>query len=315
MPFKRKHLIGLEDLTPEEIKSLLDTAEAFKSISNRQVKKVPSLRGRTVVNLFFENSTRTRTSFELAAKRLSADVINFSVSTSSVSKGETLIDTARTIEALESDMVVVRHSCSGVPLLLSNVLRSSIINAGDGMHEHPTQGLLDMLTIRDKKKKIEGLKVVISGDIAHSRVARSNIYGLTKMGAKVTLVGPPTLLPKDIDRLDVKVENDLRHAVKDADVIYMLRIQLERQKRSLFPSIREYSMFFGLDESVLKLAKPDAMVMHPGPMNRGVEISPEVADCKQSVINDQVTNGIAARMAVLFLLAGGEANEIAAYGG
>ena len=190
MPFKRKHLIGLEDLTPEEIKSILDTAEAFKSISNRQVKKVPSLRGRTVVNLFFENSTRTRTSFELAAKRLSADVINFSVSTSSVSKGETLIDTARTIEALESDMVVVRHSCSGVPLLLSKVLRSSIINAGDGMHEHPTQGLLDMLTIRDKKKKIEGLKVVISGDIAHSRVARSNIYGLTKMGAKVTLVGP-----------------------------------------------------------------------------------------------------------------------------
>ena len=315
MPFKRKHLIGLEDLTPEEIKSLLDTAEAFKSISNRQVKKVPSLRGRTVVNLFFENSTRTRTSFELAAKRLSADVINFSVSTSSVSKGETLIDTARTIEALESDMVVVRHSCSGVPLLLSNVLRSSIINAGDGMHEHPTQGLLDMLTIRDKKKKIEGLKVVISGDIAHSRVARSNIYGLTKMGAKVTLVGPPTLLPKDIDKLDVTVENNLRHAVKDADVIYMLRIQLERQKRSLFPSIREYSMFFGLDESVLKLAKPDAMVMHPGPMNRGVEISSEVADCKQSVINDQVTNGIAARMAVLFLLAGGEANEIAAYGG
>jgi len=315
MPFKRKHLIGLEDLTPEEIKSLLDTAEAFKSISNRQVKKVPSLRGRTVVNLFFENSTRTRTSFELAAKRLSADVINFSVSTSSVSKGETLIDTARTIEALESDMVVVRHSCSGVPLLLSKVLRSSIINAGDGMHEHPTQGLLDMLTIRDKKKKIEGLKVVISGDIAHSRVARSNIYGLTKMGAKVTLVGPPTLLPKDIDKLDVTVENNLRHAVKDADVIYMLRIQLERQKRSLFPSIREYSMFFGLDESVLKLAKPDAMVMHPGPMNRGVEISSEVADCKQSVINDQVTNGIAARMAVLFLLAGGEANEIAAYGG
>jgi len=313
--FKRKHLIGLEDVTRDEIESILNTAEAFKSVFDRKVKKVPSLRGRTVINLFFENSTRTRTSFELAAKRLSADVINFSVSTSSVSKGETLIDTARTIEALESDMIVVRHSCSGVPLLLSQVLRSSIINAGDGMHEHPTQGLLDLLTIREKKKKIEGLKVVIVGDIAHSRVARSNIYGLTKMGAKVHLAAPPTLLPKDINKLDVTVHNDLKRAVKDADVVYMLRIQLERQKRSLFPTIREYSMLYGMDEGMLKYAKPDAIVMHPGPMNRGVEISSEVADSEKSVINDQVTNGIAARMAVLFLLAGGEANEIATYGG
>ena len=315
MTFKRKHLIGLEDVTRDEIESILNTAEAFKSVFDRKVKKVPSLRGRTVINLFFENSTRTRTSFELAAKRLSADVINFSVSTSSVSKGETLIDTARTIEALESDMIVVRHSCSGVPLLLSQVLRSSIINAGDGMHEHPTQGLLDLLTIREKKKKIEGLKVVIVGDIAHSRVARSNIYGLTKMGAKVHLAAPPTLLPKDINKLDVTVHNDLKRAVKDADVVYMLRIQLERQKRSLFPTIREYSMLYGMDEGMLKYAKPDAIVMHPGPMNRGVEISSEVADSEKSVINDQVTNGIAARMAVLFLLAGGEANEIATYGG
>ena len=315
MTFKRKHLIGLEDVTRDEIESILNTAEAFKSVFDRKVKKVPSLRGRTVINLFFENSTRTRTSFELAAKRLSADVINFSVSTSSVSKGETLIDTARTIEALESDMIVVHHSCSGVPLLLSQVLRSSIINAGDGMHEHPTQGLLDLLTIREKKKKIEGLKVVIVGDIAHSRVARSNIYGLTKMGAKVHLAAPPTLLPKDINKLDVTVHNDLKRAVKDADVVYMLRIQLERQKRSLFPTIREYSMLYGMDEGMLKYAKPDAIVMHPGPMNRGVEISSEVADSEKSVINDQVTNGIAARMAVLFLLAGGEANEIATYGG
>jgi aspartate carbamoyltransferase catalytic subunit len=268
-----------------------------------------------VVNLFFEASTRTRTSFELAAKRLSADVINFAVSTSSVVKGETLIDTARTIEALESDMIVVRHSCSGVPLLLSRVLRSSIVNAGDGMHEHPTQGLLDLFTIRDKKKKIKDLKIVIVGDIAHSRVARSNIYGLTKMGAKVHLVAPPTLLPKDIDKMDVKVSNDLKKSVVDADVVYMLRIQLERMKRSLFPSIREYSMLYGLDDDVLSRAKPDAIVMHPGPMNRGVEISSEVADSDRSVINEQVTNGIAVRMAVLFLLAGGEAHEVAAYGG
>jgi len=312
---KRKHLIGLEDSTPREIEGILNTAEAFKSIFNRKIKKVPALRGRTVVNLFFENSTRTRTSFELAAKRLSADVINFSVSTSSVAKGETLIDTARTIESLESDMIVVRHSCSGVPLLLSKTLKSSIINAGDGMHEHPTQGLLDLFTIREKKKKIKGLKIVMVGDIAHSRVARSNIYGMTKMGADLTLVAPPTLIPKDIEKLGVKVEFDLRKAAKDADVLYMLRIQLERQKRNLFPSIREFSLLYGMDEDKLKLANKDALVMHPGPMNRGVEISSEVADSPQSVINEQVTNGIAVRMAVLYLLSGGETNEIDSFSG
>ncbi|OGF50171.1 MAG: aspartate carbamoyltransferase [Candidatus Firestonebacteria bacterium RIFOXYA2_FULL_40_8] len=315
MGFKRKHLIGLEDATPEEIETYLNTAESFKSIFDRKIKKVPALRGRTVINLFFENSTRTRTSFELAAKRLSADVINFSVSTSSVSKGETLIDTAKTIEALESDMIVVRHSCSGVPLLLTKTLKSGIVNAGDGMHEHPTQGLLDLFTIREKKKKIKGLKIVMVGDIAHSRVARSNIYGMTKMGADLTLVAPPTLLPKDIENLGVKVDHDLRKAVKGADVVYMLRIQLERQKRNLFPSIREFSTLYGMDEDKLKLANKDAIVMHPGPMNRGVEISSEVADSEQSVICEQVTNGIAVRMAVLYLLAGGETNEIASLSG
>lgn len=315
MALGRKHLIGLEDITSEEIDVILNTAESFKSIFARSVKKVPSLRGRTIVNLFFEASTRTRTSFELAAKRLSADVINFSVSTSSVVKGETLIDTARTIEALESDMIVIRHSCSGVPLFLTKYLKSSIVNAGDGMHEHPTQGLLDLFTIREKKKKIDGLKVVIVGDIAHSRVARSNIYGLTKMGAKVVLVAPPTLLPRNIEGLNVEVYNDLKKAIVGADVVYMLRIQMERLKRNLFPSIREYSALFGLDEEKLKLAKDDAIVMHPGPMNRGVEISSEVADSNQSVISEQVTNGIAVRMAVLYLLAGGETHEIASYGG
>ena len=315
MGLKRKHLIGLEDATPEEIETYLNTAESFKSIFDRKIKKVPALRGRTVINLFFENSTRTRTSFELAAKRLSADVINFSVSTSSVSKGETLIDTAKTIEALESDMIVVRHSCSGVPLLLTNTLKSGIVNAGDGMHEHPTQGLLDLFTIREKKKKIKGLKIVMVGDIAHSRVARSNIYGMTKMGADLTLVAPPTLIPKDIEKLGVKVDHDLRKAVKGADVVYMLRIQLERQKRNLFPSIREFSALYGMDEDKLKLANKDAIVMHPGPMNRGVEISSEVADSPQSVICEQVTNGIAVRMAVLYLLAGGETNEIASLSG
>lgn len=313
MIFKRKHLIGLEDVTPDEIEHILNTSSSFKTIFTRAVKKVPTLRGRTVVNLFFEASTRTRTSFELAAKRLSADVINFSVSTSSVVKGETLIDTAKTIEALECDMIVIRHSCSGVPLFLSKVLKSSIINAGDGMHEHPTQGLLDLFTIREKKGRIAGLKVVIVGDIAHSRVARSNIYGLTKMGANVVLVAPPTLIPKEIERLNIEVCNDLNKAIVDADVVYMLRIQLERQKRNLFPSLREYTILYGLDEEKLKLAKPDAIVMHPGPMNRGIEISPEVADSKQSVITEQVTNGIAVRMAVLYLLAGGSVDEIASY--
>ncbi|MFH1825312.1 MAG: aspartate carbamoyltransferase catalytic subunit [Candidatus Firestonebacteria bacterium] len=313
MIFTRKHLIGLEHLTDKEIELILNTAESFKTIFARAVKKVPSLRGRTVVNLFFEASTRTRTSFELAAKRLSADVINFSVSTSSVVKGESLIDTARTIEALESDMIVIRHSCSGVPLFLSKILKSSIINAGDGMHEHPTQGLLDLFTIREKKKKIKGLKVLIVGDIAHSRVARSNIYGLTKMGANVVLAAPPTLIPKEVEKLNVEVCYNLSKAIVDADVVYMLRIQLERQKRNLFPSLREYTSLYGLDEDKLKLAKPDAIVMHPGPMNRGVEISSEVADSSQSVITEQVTNGIAVRMAVLYLLAGGKTDEITSY--
>jgi aspartate carbamoyltransferase catalytic subunit len=312
---KRKHLIGLEDITAEEIDTVLNTAKAFKSTFDRQVKKVPSLRGRTVVNLFFEPSTRTRTSFELAAKRLSADVINFSVSTSSVVKGETLIDTAKTIEALGSDMIVVRHSCSGVPLFLSGILKSSIVNAGDGMHEHPTQALLDLFTIREKKGAIKGLKVVIVGDVAHSRVARSNIYGLMKMGAKVMLLAPPTLVPRDIGNIGVKIESDYKKALDGADIVYMLRIQQERLKRNLIPSTHEYSMLFGMDTQKIITAKKDAYVMHPGPMNRGIEISSEVADSSQSLINEQVTNGIAVRMAVLFLLAGGESNEIASYGG
>lgn len=305
-----KHLIGLQDISKEDILDILNLARTFKEIIFKPIKKVPTLKGKTVLNIFYEPSTRTRTSFELAAKRLSADVLNVAVSTSSVVKGETLIDTLRTIEAMQIDYVVIRHSVSGVPLFLSKNIKSSVINAGDGMHEHPTQGLLDMFTIMEKKKRIEGLNVAIIGDIAHSRVARSNIWGLTKLGASVKVIGPSTLIPKDIEKLGVKVYTDIKEGLKDVDVINILRIQLERQKKNLFPTIREYAMLFGINTEKLKYAKPDCMVMHPGPMNRGIEISPNVADGDQSVIEEQVTNGVAVRMAVLYLMGGGKKDEV-----
>lgn len=302
--FAHKHLLGLETLTAREILLILDNAIGMKEVFMRTIKKVPTLRGRTVCNLFFENSTRTRTSFELAAKRLSADVINFNVATSSVAKGESLLDTARTIQAMGADFIVMRHSCPGAPHLLSERLRMSVINAGDGAHEHPTQGLLDLFTMREKKGRIEGLRVAIVGDILHSRVARSNVWALTKLGAKVSLVGPATLVPKQFKELGCEIHHDLKQGIQDADVINLLRIQLERQRKNLFPSIREYRLLYGLTPERLKYAKSDVLVMHPGPINRGVEIAQEVADGPHSVIEEQVTNGIAVRMAVLYLLSG-----------
>lgn len=307
--FRHRHLLGLEHLTAEEIELILDNAAAMKEIFTRTVKKVPTLRGKTVCNLFFENSTRTRTSFEIAAKRLSADVVNFNVATSSVAKGESLLDTARTIQAMGVDFVVMRHSCPGTPHLLSKRLNMSVINAGDGAHEHPTQGLLDIFTMREKKGRIAGLKVAIVGDILHSRVARSNIWALTKLGAKVSLVGPSTLVPREFEKLGCEIHNDLRSGIADADVINLLRIQLERQRKNLFPSIREYRLLYGLTRERLAWAKPDVLIMHPGPVNRGVEISQDVADGDHSVINEQVTNGIAVRMAVLYLVSGGGSLE------
>ncbi len=304
-----RHLIGLQDISKEDIEAILDLAVSFKDVILRPIKKVPSLKGKTVVNMFFEPSTRTRTSFELAAKRLSADAVNLAIATSSVVKGETLLDTLKTIEAMQIDIVIIRHGVSGVPLYLSQRIKSSVINAGDGLHEHPTQGLLDIFTIREKKGKIAGLKVAIVGDILHSRVARSNIWGLTKLGAKVRVVGPSTLIPKDIEKLGVEVFTNVEKGIKDVDVINILRIQLERQKKNLFPTIREYAMLFGINTEKLKLAKPDCLVLHPGPMNRGIEISPNVADGIQSAIEEQVTNGVAVRMAVLYLIGGGKKNE------
>ena len=300
----RKDLLGIEELSSDEIVLILKTAESFKEVSTRQIKKVPALRGQTVVNFFFEPSTRTRTSFELAAKRLSADILNISVSTSSVVKGETLKDTAQNIEAMNVDIIVMRHASSGAPHMLARILKPSVINAGDGSHEHPTQALLDIFTIKEKKGKIEGLKVSIIGDITHSRVARSNIWGLTKLGAHVTVCGPSTLIPKEIERMGVQATYDIREAVEDADVLMALRLQLERQERNLFPSIREYAINFGLDREKLTHAKKDVLIMHPGPINRGVELTPEVADGPNSVILEQVTNGIAVRMAVLYLVSG-----------
>jgi aspartate carbamoyltransferase catalytic subunit len=308
--FRHKHLLGLEELSAEEITLILDTAAGMKEIFTRTVKKVPTLRGKTVCNLFFENSTRTRTSFEIAAKRLSADVVNFNVATSSVAKGESLLDTARTIQAMGVDFVVMRHSCPGTPHLLSRRLQMSVINAGDGAHEHPTQGLLDVFTIRERKGRIEGLKIAIVGDILHSRVARSNIWALTKLGARVSLVGPSTLVPREFEKLGCEIHYDLQKGIADADVINLLRIQLERQRKNLFPSIREYRLLYGLTRERLAWAKPDVLIMHPGPVNRGVEISQEVADGDQSAINEQVTNGIAVRMAVLYLLSGGAARQL-----
>ncbi len=308
MALSTKDLIGIKGMSAREIELILDTAATFRDVSERDIKKVPALRGKTVINLFYEASTRTRTSFELAGKRLSADVINISTSTSSASKGETLLDTARNIEAMKCDMIIVRHACSGAPEFLSKRLKSSVINAGDGFHEHPTQALLDLFTMREKLGKISGLTVVIAGDIAHSRVARSNIHSLTTMGARVRVCGPPTMIPVDIDKLGAAVYYDMDKAVEGADVIMMLRLQLERQSAGLFPGAREYARLYGLNRMRLELAEKHALVMHPGPMNRGVEISSEVAD-GSSVILDQVTNGVAIRMAVMFLLSGGTKTE------
>jgi aspartate carbamoyltransferase catalytic subunit len=299
-----KDLLGIKELTKDEITLILDTASGFKDVLKRDIKKVPALRGKTVVNLFFEPSTRTRTSFELAEKRLSLDVLNLSVPTSSVVKGETLIDTALNVQALGADFMIIRHSSSGVPHLLSRHITASVINAGDGINEHPTQALLDAFTIKEKIGKIGGLKIAIVGDILHSRVAKSNIYLLTKFGAEVRLIGPPTLVPQELEALGVGVFHDINSGLKDVDVVMMLRIQMERQGKGFFPSILEYSKYWGLTEERLSVADKDAIVMHPGPMNRGVEIASEIADGPRSVILDQVTNGIAVRMAVMYLLAG-----------
>jgi aspartate carbamoyltransferase catalytic subunit len=306
MKLRSKHLLGLEGMTKEEIDLILDTAESFKEILERPIRIVPTLRGVTVLNLFYEPSTRTRISFELAEKRLSAEVISFSATTSSVKKGETLKDTVRNIEAMKIDMVVVRHQCSGVPYFLTQCLDSSIINAGDGAHEHPTQGLLDLFTIREKYKRIKGLKVVIVGDIKYSRVARSDIWGFTTMGAKVAVCGPTTLLPYEIEKMGIEVRHDVDEALEGADVVNVLRIQLERQKGGFLPSLREYTNKFGINVDRLKRLNENFTIMHPGPINRGVEITPEVADGPYSVILNQVTNGVAIRMAVLYLLSGGE---------
>jgi aspartate carbamoyltransferase catalytic subunit len=300
----RKDLLDIKGLSTDEITLILDTAESFKEISERDIKKVPTLRGKTVITLFYEASTRTRVSFEIAGKRLSADTVNISTSTSSVQKGETLIDMAKNLEAMAPDAIVMRHNVPGAPYILASRLRSSIINAGDGAHEHPTQALLDAFTIREHKGAFSGLRVSLIGDIAHSRVARSNIYCLTKLGADVTISGPGTMLPREVERLGVRVVPGIREAVRGADVIMMLRIQRERMGKVLFPSVRDYSRFFGLTPDVMREAPDDVIVMHPGPMNRGVEISSEVADGPYSVILDQVTNGVAVRMAILYLLLG-----------
>jgi len=300
----QRHLLDLQDLSRQEIEMILETAKSFKEVSTRDVKKVPALRGKTVVMLFFEPSTRTRTSFELAAKRLSADTLNIAASSSSLSKGETVLDTARNIEAMNVDMIVVRHTAAGVPKILSENLKSSIINAGDGCRSHPTQALLDMFTIKERMGKIKGLKVGIVGDILHSRVARSNIWGLTTMGAEVTLCGPSTLIPLEVERLGVQVTYNVDDVITSSDVLMLLRIQRERQQEKFLPSIREYARFFGINRERLAKAKKDVLIMHPGPTNRGVELSADVADGKYSVILEQVTNGVAIRMAVLYLLSG-----------
>ena len=309
-PFRRRDLLGIRNLSAEEIVGILNTAENFREINQREIKKVPTLRGKTIINLFFENSTRTRTSFELAAKRLSADAVNISVSSSSVTKGETLVDTALNLDAMDPDCIVVRHSSAGVPHQLAKVSKAAIVNAGDGANEHPTQALLDAMTIREHKGKIEGLEVAIVGDILHSRVARSNIHLLTKLGARVRVAGPKTLVPSDFAHL---VENHLEvcphieEAIEGADVVMILRIQKERMDSAFFPTLREYSIHYGLTNERLDLARKDAIVLHPGPMNRGIEIASEVADSSRSLILDQVKYGVAVRMAVLYLATGGTA--------
>lgn len=306
MSWKRTHLLDIESLSAEEIITVLDTARAFKAVGERVIKKTPALRGKTVVNLFIEPSTRTRISFELAAMRLSADVINFTAEASSLKKGETLKDTARNLEALNADIIVMRHSASGAPHFLARVVNAHIVNAGDGAHEHPTQALLDTFTIREKKGRVEGLNVTILGDILYSRVARSNIWALTKLGANVTLCGPSTLVPKVFERMGCRVTYNVDEAIESADVINLLRIQHERQRQTMFPSIGEYTSLFGLNNTRFARTKAEVLIMHPGPINRGVEINSDIADCARSVILEQVTNGLAVRMAVLFLVSGGQ---------
>ncbi len=305
MQWSRKHLLGLEELSREEIEFVLQTAQSFKDISDRPIKKVPALRGKTIATVFYEPSTRTRTSFELAAKRLSADTLNITIASSSVVKGESIKDTVRNLEALKIECMIVRHECSGVPHLISRYVKGSVINAGDGSHEHPTQALIDLFTIQEKHKKFEGLHAVIVGDILHSRVARSNIFAMTKLGMRVSVVGPKTLIPQGVERLGVQVCDNLDTVIPQADILMFLRIQMERQKKNLFPSLREYSELYGMSDRRMERTKPEVMIMHPGPINRGIELSGNVADGPNSVILDQVTNGLAVRMAVLFLVGGG----------
>ncbi len=300
-----KHLLGLDGLSAEDLSRIFDTAQGMKEVSTRKIKKIPTLRGKTIINLFFEPSTRTRTSFEIAAKRLSADAVNFSAAASSTSKGETLLDTARNLDYMAPDVVIIRHKYSGAPLILARNLGCAVVNAGDGFHQHPTQGLLDMFTVREKRGRLDGLKVAIVGDISHSRVARSDILGFTTMGSEVFVSGPKTMIPAGIEQMGARVAGSLEEALDGADVVIMLRIQLERKSGSLIPTLREYARFFGLNADRLKLAGDDVLVMHPGPINRGVEISSEIADGPDSVILDQVENGVAIRMAVLYLLGGG----------
>jgi aspartate carbamoyltransferase catalytic subunit len=307
--FEHKDLLSMDQLSAEDIGLVLDTAESLKEISTRDIKKVPTLRGKGIVNFFYEPSTRTRTSFEMAAKRLSADTVSLSASGSSMVKGETLIDTARNLQAMSPDLIILRHSSSGAPHLIAKEVAAGVINAGDGINEHPTQALLDLFTIREKKGTLEDLKIVIVGDIAHSRVARSNIKGMLKMGADVTVSGPPTMIPVGVESMGVRVECDPAPALKDKDVIMMLRIQLERQGRVLIPGLREYASYFGLSREMMEGTREDAIIMHPGPVNRGVEITSEIADGARSVILDQVTNGVAVRMAVLYLLIGGARSD------
>jgi len=310
LTFVHKHLLGIQQLSTSDIKAILTTAESFLEISSREVKKVPILRGKTVINLFFEPSTRTRSSFELAAKRLSADITNFNRQTSSAVKGETLKDTVLNLEAMKTDSIIIRHSTAGAPHYISTFCQSHIINAGDGSHEHPTQALLDAFTIRQEKKEIKGLKIVIVGDILHSRVARSNIFLLKKLGAKIVLVGPPPLLPEEFKKFGTDLDFSLDRAIEGADVIMMLRIQLERQQKNLIPSLREYRNLFSLTPKRFRRAKRNAIIMHPGPINRGIEISADLADSVKSVILKQVENGVAIRMAVLYLLLGGKEHEV-----
>ena len=307
--WERRNLLDLQELDKEEIELILETATAFGEISTRDIKKVPALRGKTVVLLFFEPSTRTRTSFELAAKRLSADTINIASSSSSLSKGESILDTARNIEAMNVDVLVVRHQCAGVPAMLARHLNASVINAGDGMRAHPTQALLDVFTVREKLGRVEGVNVAIIGDILHSRVARSNIHALTKLGANVTVCGPATLIPEGIEQLGVRICYDVDEVIRENDVLMILRIQKERQTSCFLPSLREYAKVFGINKERLKAAKKDVIIMHPGPTNRGLELSADVADGQYSVILDQVTNGVAIRMAVLYLLLGGHGRQ------